>query len=86
MSANELLALIIGMLAGGCFGYVATWRFSRKLEHHGVRLAEWDQLFDMRAPPPSVKGDRIAVADQVLEHPTRPRLARVGASLTGGTP
>lgn len=50
MSANELLALIVGMLAGGCFGYLATWRFARKLEHHEVVLADWDRPYDLQSP------------------------------------
>lgn len=50
MTSDMLLVLIFGMVAGGALGYVTAWRFSRKLEHHGVSLAAWDQHFDAQAP------------------------------------
>lgn len=50
MTAETALILLFGMLAGGALGYVTAWRHARKLEHHGVNLADWDQYFDMQAP------------------------------------
>lgn len=55
MTSDMWLVLIFGMLAGGALGYVTTWRFSRKLEHHGVKLADWDQPLDMKAPREPVR-------------------------------
>jgi membrane-associated phospholipid phosphatase len=50
MTSDYFLAVIVGMLAGGCLGYLATWRFARKLEAHEVVLAEWDRPYDLQAP------------------------------------
>ena len=49
MSTDTLLALLFGMLAGGVFGWLTAWRFARKLEHHEVRLSDWDRPYDMPA-------------------------------------
>ena len=46
MTADGLLLIIVGVLAGFSLGYVTAWRFARKLERHDVVLAEWDQPFD----------------------------------------
>lgn len=54
MTAEAALLLIFGMLSGGWFGWITAWKFARKLEHHEVVLAEWDQPIDYAAPP---KGD-----------------------------
>lgn len=50
MSADTWLVVIGGVVIGFGFGYVTAWRFARKLEHHDVRLREWDQHFDAQAP------------------------------------
>ncbi len=55
MSSDHLLAMIFGMLVGGCLGYLATWRFARKLEAHEVVLAEWDKAYDLQAPRENAK-------------------------------
>lgn len=51
MNANDILLLAFGMLAGFALGYVTSWRFARKLEHHSVRLWAWDQHWDAQAQP-----------------------------------
>ena len=53
MTAEHMLLVIFGLVAGGALGYVTAWRFARKLEHHEVVLAEWDQPMDMQAPRPA---------------------------------
>lgn len=55
MNANDLLLLIVGAVAGGGVGYITAWRFARKLEHHEVVLAEWDQPLDLQAPRPAAR-------------------------------
>lgn len=50
MTANDLLLLIFGMLAGFALGWPTAWRFARKLEHHNVQLWAWDKPFDLQAP------------------------------------
>jgi hypothetical protein len=50
MTAPDALVLIVGLTGGFCLGYVTAWRFARKLEHHDVVLAEWDQSYDAQAP------------------------------------
>lgn len=54
MTAESLLILLFGMLAGGCLGAITTWRFCRKLEAFGVKLWQWQRPFDMKAPMPEV--------------------------------
>jgi hypothetical protein len=53
MNADLLLVLILGLVAGGALGYVTAWRFARKLEHHKVVLAEWDNAYDAQAKSPA---------------------------------
>lgn len=55
MNSDMLLILILGMVAGGGLGYVTAWRFARKLEAHGVRLATWDQHYDPQAPTTNLR-------------------------------
>ena len=55
MTAHDTLLIVFGMIAGFCLGYVTSWRFARKLEHHGVNLAEWDTHFDAQASTVSKK-------------------------------
>lgn len=49
MTADALLVLIFGMVAGFCFGHLHAWRLARKLEAHGVLLWKWDRPFDPKA-------------------------------------
>lgn len=51
MTAESLLVLLFGMVAGFTLGYLTKWRTDRKLEHHGVKLADWDQPVDFKAEP-----------------------------------
>ena len=51
MTADALLLIVVGVLAGFSLGYVTAWRFARKLEHHEVVLAEWDHAFDIQQAP-----------------------------------
>lgn len=51
MTAQDTLLIVFGTIAGFALGYVTAWRFARKLEHHGVELAEWDQPYDAQATP-----------------------------------
>lgn len=49
MTADSLLVLLVGLVAGFCLGWATKWRTDRKLEHHGVRLADWDKPLDYQA-------------------------------------
>ena len=54
MTAEHALLIAFGMLAGGALGYVTTWRFARRLEHHGVTLIDWDtKQIDYQATRPA---------------------------------
>lgn len=55
MTSDMWLVLIFGMVTGFALGHLHTWRMARKLEHHGVVLADWDRPFDAQAPQPSGK-------------------------------
>lgn len=50
MTANDALLIVVGLTGGYCLGWVMCWRHARKLEHHGVNLAEWDEVYDAQAP------------------------------------
>lgn len=52
MSADAALILIFGLSFGFGMGYLHAWRLARKLEHHEVVLAEWDQHYDPQAEKP----------------------------------
>ena len=39
MTADGMLILIAGIVAGFCLGHLQSWRFARKLEAHRVRLS-----------------------------------------------
>lgn len=54
MTAESLLVLIFGMVAGFALGYVTVWRFARKLEAHQVALWKWDRPFDQSTTQPDV--------------------------------
>jgi hypothetical protein len=49
MTADGVLLVLVGLAAGFALGHAQAWRFARKLEHHRVRLVDWDQLFDAHA-------------------------------------
>ena len=54
MTAEHALLIIFGMVAGGAMTAVSVWRFARKLEHHGVKLCDWDTVqIDYQARPPA---------------------------------
>ena len=53
MTADSLLLVLFGLVAGFSLGYVTAWRFARKLERHDVVLADWDQPFDAQASRPA---------------------------------
>lgn len=69
MTASDALLLTFGLVAGSCLGWLSAWRLARKLEAHGVVLAEWDQMFDAQAPH---VGSKISGAQTVLSAPSRP--------------
>lgn len=49
MTLESVLAVIFGIVAGFCLGWVTSWRLARKLEAHGVPLWKWDRPFDAQA-------------------------------------
>lgn len=49
MTSEQLLILILGIVAGFALGWVTKWREDRKLEHHGVKLRDWDTPIDFAA-------------------------------------
>jgi hypothetical protein len=49
MTNEGVLLVIVGLAAGFALGHAHAWRFARKLEHHRVRLVDWDQSFDAHA-------------------------------------
>lgn len=61
MTANDALVLLVGLTTGFGLGYVTSWRLARKLEHHGVVLADWDNHYDAQAPKvPAKFPDRVS--------------------------
>jgi hypothetical protein len=60
VSADHTLLIIVGVIGGFCLGYVTAWRFARKLEHHDVVLADWDQHYDAQTPRQQPKFGRGA--------------------------
>lgn len=50
MSATDALLIAVGLCGGFGLGYVTAWRFARRLEHHNVALADWDNPWDAQAP------------------------------------
>ena len=55
MTAEHALLIIFGMLAGGAMTAVSVWQFARRLEYHGVSLAEWSKPIDWQAPRKAAK-------------------------------
>lgn len=51
MTSDQLLILILGLVVGFAFGWLTKWREDRKLEHHGVKLWQWDRPIDFSATP-----------------------------------
>jgi hypothetical protein len=49
VTAEGYVLFAFGLLFGGWLGYVTSWRLARKLEHHRVSLADWDQPLDLKA-------------------------------------
>lgn len=52
MTTEHILLILGGFAAGFGLGWVQAWRHARTLEHHGVRLVDWDTThIDFAAKP-----------------------------------
>lgn len=53
MSSDALAGTVLGLVVGYAIGHLTKWKTDRKLEHWGVKLADWDRPIDLKAPRPT---------------------------------